>query len=323
MTSTDIYSILASKPHNPHYLKRYYKFIQSFKSQIRIQHETERHHICPKAKDLFPEYTSFKSFPWNLVNLTFKQHLIAHHLLYKAYNTVSMANSIMFTLHGHHKEAPIKIHQVNLVAFAKRELSMLMTGKFTRGYDEHGTPNVSCVTKQKLSKLKTEYYSDPKNILKCKEIRASSAYDIANIESSIRFTKLNKSRTGIPLSESHVRNFKIAQKEALKDINKRGAFSGFYVTPIGVFSSIHSHKFNSYCKTPYKKVNKHMTSHSNILNVASIGMTCLELGFYFIERCHPQFEQYHESLDLIHPPAPNHALWSELNDYLSHEKLLP
>lgn len=29
MTSNDIYSILESKPHNPHYLKRYFKFIVS------------------------------------------------------------------------------------------------------------------------------------------------------------------------------------------------------------------------------------------------------------------------------------------------------
>src|ERR1035437_217606 len=83
----DIYSILLSKPHNPHYLNRYWKFINlCIKSNsILILSDTEKHHICPKAKDLFPEYTTFKEFPWNKVILTIRQHKISHWILYKAY----------------------------------------------------------------------------------------------------------------------------------------------------------------------------------------------------------------------------------------------
>jgi len=83
MTSEDIYSILASKPHNPHYLKRYLKFIES--CTHTDGEYTENHHICPKAKDLFPEYGSFRKYPWNKKKLTARQHIIAHIMLWKAY----------------------------------------------------------------------------------------------------------------------------------------------------------------------------------------------------------------------------------------------
>lgn len=86
MTSIDIYSILSSKPNNNHYLQRYYKFILN----CNIKNEqftgyTERHHICPKSSDLFPEYKDLKIFKWNVVNLTDRQHYIAHWMLWKAF----------------------------------------------------------------------------------------------------------------------------------------------------------------------------------------------------------------------------------------------
>lgn len=81
----DIYSILVSKPHNYHYLKRYYRFISNTKNTTEDGVLCESHHICPKASDLFPEYESFKDNPWNKITLTARQHFIAHWLLAKAY----------------------------------------------------------------------------------------------------------------------------------------------------------------------------------------------------------------------------------------------
>lgn len=73
--------VLKSKPHNPHYLNRYIKFIAT-RAQITI-HET--HHICPKAKDLFPEYADLKSHKWNSIGLSYREHILAHVMLWKAY----------------------------------------------------------------------------------------------------------------------------------------------------------------------------------------------------------------------------------------------
>ena len=72
-----IYTILSSKPHNPHYLKRYIKFIESCK----LNTTGELHHIAPKSKQLFPEFKSFKLHQWNKIKLSLRQHYIAHLLL--------------------------------------------------------------------------------------------------------------------------------------------------------------------------------------------------------------------------------------------------
>lgn len=82
----NIYRILQSKPHNQHYLNRYYKFVSRIQNKnIEIEGTFETHHICPKASDLFPEYSSFKNYPWNKLKLTSRQHFIAHWMLAKAY----------------------------------------------------------------------------------------------------------------------------------------------------------------------------------------------------------------------------------------------
>lgn len=84
----DIYNILSSKEHNEHYLKRYVKFINSRSGLAGVQH-----HICPKAKDMFPEYKSFRQHPWNKSILTEREHYIAHLLLYKAFPNSSQVRS--------------------------------------------------------------------------------------------------------------------------------------------------------------------------------------------------------------------------------------
>lgn len=82
----DIYSILASKPHNPHYLNRYITFIeQCQRHNDKHEEYVENHHICPKAKDMFPEYKDFRKHPWNKAVLTPRQHFIAHLILWKSF----------------------------------------------------------------------------------------------------------------------------------------------------------------------------------------------------------------------------------------------
>lgn len=94
MNSESIYAILASKPHNPHYLKRYLKFIEWCKQNPTNDDYTEDHHICPKAVDLFPEYISFRNNPWNKITLSMKQHLISHIMLWKAYGDGSQSKAM-------------------------------------------------------------------------------------------------------------------------------------------------------------------------------------------------------------------------------------
>lgn len=103
MPSINIYTILSSKTNNQHFLKRYYNFIlacQKWNINLDKNIYVENHHIVPKSIDLFPEYKNIKIFPWNNIKLTYRQHFIAHWLLWKAYGGrqtfafMSMANNM-------------------------------------------------------------------------------------------------------------------------------------------------------------------------------------------------------------------------------------
>lgn len=88
MSSHIIYEFALSKAKNLHYLKRYLKFIEQCKiaNEINPPNYTENHHILPRAQDLFPEYADHRrKYKWNSVNLSFRQHLIAHIMLWKIF----------------------------------------------------------------------------------------------------------------------------------------------------------------------------------------------------------------------------------------------
>ncbi len=95
----DIYSILTSKPHNSHYLNRYIKFIkQCQQKNVDYEGYVEKHHICPKANDMFPDYACFKNNPWNCAILTARQHFIAHMILWKVYKDVYSVISTVWAM---------------------------------------------------------------------------------------------------------------------------------------------------------------------------------------------------------------------------------
>jgi len=77
--------ILRSKHGNEHYIKRYIRFLTTRNSNVHEIQTKVRHHICPKANDLFPEYSSFEENSWNMILLTEREHFIAHMILWKAF----------------------------------------------------------------------------------------------------------------------------------------------------------------------------------------------------------------------------------------------
>lgn len=62
---------------NPHYQKRYEKFIDALRTQT-VSGYTERHHILPKSLGGTNDKT-------NIIKLTPRQHYIAHWMLWKIY----------------------------------------------------------------------------------------------------------------------------------------------------------------------------------------------------------------------------------------------
>nr|QMP83473.1 MAG: hypothetical protein [Caudoviricetes sp.] len=98
----DIYDILKTKKHNPHYLNRYIRFISSRNSRMLNPTDvTEIHHILPKAKEMFPEYKKLRKFKWNAIKLTLREHYIAHLLLYKTFNNQSTILALKFMIDYH------------------------------------------------------------------------------------------------------------------------------------------------------------------------------------------------------------------------------
>ena len=94
-----IYDILASKPHNHHYLNRYIRFIeQSQQKNADYTGYTESHHICPKAT--WPEYTNFTRNPWNKALLTPRQHFIAHVILERVFDSVESKQALFMMSNG-------------------------------------------------------------------------------------------------------------------------------------------------------------------------------------------------------------------------------
>ena len=112
----DIYNLLITKKHNPHYLTRYWKFITYCARTEDSESKKFNHHILPKAKDLFPEYKSFKVYPWNKIVLTARQHFLAHWMLWKAYGG-SQTKAFRF-MNKNTKNLTSKVHLVLLEEFA-------------------------------------------------------------------------------------------------------------------------------------------------------------------------------------------------------------
>jgi len=119
-----LYEILASVTHNPHYLNKYITFITNCQEKNKnYKGYTEKHHICPKAQDMFPEFTSFTEFPWNCVELTPRQHYIAHLLLYKSYPHVLSQKTALYLM------ANLKDREVNSKLYNKLRFEVVEVSK--------------------------------------------------------------------------------------------------------------------------------------------------------------------------------------------------
>lgn len=94
-------NLLDSIPHNSHYLNRYKKFILlRYNRKLERGTKIHKHHILPKAKDMFPLYESFKENSWNKIELTPREHFISHLILCKAFPNTTMSIAIIRMLRG-------------------------------------------------------------------------------------------------------------------------------------------------------------------------------------------------------------------------------
>ena len=91
-----IFECLLPKSTNLHQIIRYVRFINTRSGQGKV-----KHHILPKAKDMFPQFKSFKEHPWNLAKLTEREHFIAHRILSKIFPKSSQSRCFYYMMNSH------------------------------------------------------------------------------------------------------------------------------------------------------------------------------------------------------------------------------
>lgn len=161
----DIEQVLKSIDHNAHYLSKYITFIK------KCQHLNEcytgmmeRHHICPKANDMFPQYKSFRENPWNLANLTPRQHFIAHLMLWKAYKNRSTTLTVYYMKKINGVKMNGRIYQTLKIERTKH-IKEYLKGRSSslrgRTYEEiHGRDKAALLKEKKRQTFARRIFSD-------------------------------------------------------------------------------------------------------------------------------------------------------------------
>jgi hypothetical protein len=275
----------------------------------------ENHHILPKAKRFFPEYKSLIDYPWNKASLTYRQHYIAHIMLMKAFpKSWEMALSVIKTSNQHHNKNKSFVSS-KVVEEAKTLASNNRKGIFSGGYNADGSANVSVETKNILSQIKTDFYSNPEN-----RIKHSIACTGIKRPKTDSFQKAAQNRTSLHqdnLTKSIKKTWMKKMDNGYQVIGK-----GLFITPFGNFTNIIS-TLRRLCNNPNKAITIHQTKKNPWLPNEVIGKTPRQLGFFFVEKTSPLFVEYNHGLNQVHLLAPNHALESTLNDSLLHGTLHP
>lgn len=79
----DFINLLLEKSKDSKYLRWYINLIMSRKDTTEIHTYHEKHHILPKS--IYPEFSDLKQYPDNGIDLSAKEHFIAHLLLAKMF----------------------------------------------------------------------------------------------------------------------------------------------------------------------------------------------------------------------------------------------
>jgi hypothetical protein len=127
MNSKNLYKILSSKEHNTHYLNRYLNFVNACNENNFNLETFEKHHICPSSKNLWPEYKSKYKNSWNIVNLTPRQHYIAHWILARCFGG-GMWFAFNMMCNGQRKERKYRVSS-RAYQELRKNLSELLSGR--------------------------------------------------------------------------------------------------------------------------------------------------------------------------------------------------
>ena len=214
-----IYQHLSKINGNQHYIKRYCKFINT---RQQIKGYTESHHILPVS--LFPEFAEVKE---NIINLSAREHYIAHLLLHKAFpKNNKMLWAIWCMCNGW--ENNFQQRNISSKAFdrLKTSFSNMMSKRMS-------IPKNNPWTKQKAKQTIIDTYGGLGNaspIIQEKQKKTTiEKYGVDNIYKHPEFIEQNRLRT-IERNKDpeYKKSQSIAIKNGLKDVDRTGENNNFY-----------------------------------------------------------------------------------------------
>lgn len=317
MTYDQMLNILKQFPNNPHYLTRYVKFIQRCQSvnqdRAPLQY-CERHHILPKHKNKFPMYKNLSDYPWNKAVLTYRQHIIAHYILFRAYGTVEESLAVMRVIAQFHRQGtPLQVRYLQSKQYddAKRALSDKRKGVCLRGPVTH-EERERMSTRQKLR------YQDPEN----RRRHAEACVGVKHAMTPKRMAA-DEAKRGRKMSADVVARKSKSQTDKYWERIADGVARAYWVTPFGVFSQPPTDAIRSLCNRSEIPINIHVVKSHPFLSRVHIGICPRELGFWVESAATiTSTEQYRGHLGQVHLLEPSHPLSSTLNDYLLQKNFL-
>lgn len=154
----NIYSL--PSPKSLHYLNRYIKFISIIDASSNITQYKESHHILPEAMGGVNDNT-------NLIDLTPRQHYIAHWILWKAYKSKEMT-AAFFSMCNQNNQYQHRKHRINSKVYEKlkiefsKEISISTKELWTnqKYRDKHNLTNQSAYTKNLRSEKAKKLWQD-------------------------------------------------------------------------------------------------------------------------------------------------------------------
>lgn len=179
---------------NHHYYKRYLKFIEAIKQNPQ-EGVKECHHIIPKS-------LGGKNVKENLINLTPRQHYIAHWLLWKVYQNKEM--TLAFWIMSNMIEKGVW-HKINSKTFQtlKEQHQKIQSEKMTKNnpmYDEK--------SRKKLSQSRKKLNWSPSDEHK-KQISDAQK---SKPKTELHRKKISESLRGKIKTETHIKNLAASHK---------------------------------------------------------------------------------------------------------------
>lgn len=231
---------------NNHNLSRYIRFIQSRKTQYE-KYKTHKHHILPKATDFFPEFKDLKLHTWNYVNLTPREHYIAHRLLHRAFPGSSQTHAFYNMT-----------NEQRCVSSRDYEIAKIFHVEKLKKTNKNPERNKKISDSLKGRPKSESHVNNLKGRILSKEsiekIRIGNQGKVMSEESRCKMSASRKGKKKIPLSPTSKKNI-ASSKMKFKIITPMGEFNSFvhFERITGIKSSILKNIYRDLNKIPRSK----------------------------------------------------------------------